>query len=222
MGVSCILFCLVDGVLQGHKVTVVILRRPRRFFEADRRHGAPVATRSEIRDVDLGARPPHGERGDVRVAPPDRRGANRPPRPRRSRRLDQIRRRVLGVLRSVGAGWARGGRAGDLRRRRAGRGLAQERRRVGRLLGGEGSSRLGEQRKVAPVGRVGAVDLSDAGRRAEGDDSRRRAVVSSPELSPASSRRPFAASLLSPRLTCGNSVLVPFVAFDIVALAPRG
>ena len=65
--------------LQGHKVTVVILGRPRRLLEANRRHGAPVAARAKVCDVDLGAGPPHGERGDVRVAPADRRGANRPP-----------------------------------------------------------------------------------------------------------------------------------------------
>ena len=53
LGLSCIL------VLQGHKVTVVILGRPRRLVEADRRHGAPVAARAEVRDVDLGAGPPH-------------------------------------------------------------------------------------------------------------------------------------------------------------------
>ena len=98
LGVSCIL------VLQGHKVTVVILGRPRRLVEADRRHGGAVAAGPEIRDVDLGAGPPHGERGDVRVAPADRRRAERAPRPRRAWWLDQIRRRVLGVLRSVGAG----------------------------------------------------------------------------------------------------------------------
>ena len=57
-GVSCIL------VLQGHKVTVVILGRPRRFVEADRRHGAPVEA-AEVRDVDLGAGPLHRQRGDV-------------------------------------------------------------------------------------------------------------------------------------------------------------
>ena len=48
LGLSCIL------VLQGHKVTVVILGRPRRLVEADRRHGAPVAARAEVRDVRLG------------------------------------------------------------------------------------------------------------------------------------------------------------------------
>ena len=128
--------CLVEGV-QGNKVTMVILRRPRRLVEADRRHGAPVEA-AEVRDVDLGAAPLHRQRGDVRVAPADWRGANRPPRPRRPRRLNQIRRAIPGVLRGVGTGAAGAGTAWATQapaRAEAGRGLlglVAERRAAGR------------------------------------------------------------------------------------------
>ena len=52
---------------------------------------------------------------------------------------------------------------------------------------------------------------------------RRRSTRGQEEsLSRRPEQHPFAASFDSPRLTCGKSVLVPFVAFDIVALKPRG